>query len=117
MEVLNIKGVNEVVGDQCRYGLVAKGDEGYGPARKTTRFMTKSQCIALQLRRMCPNKGGHQIHKHEQLDGGRAKAAQLYPPELCRAVCQGLMGQVDADGNGQYLLMNVEQHTERSSRN
>ena len=56
-EVLNIKGVKKVMGDQCRYGLTAKGNNGPGPARKATGFMTNSPCIALQLKRRCPNRG------------------------------------------------------------
>lgn len=87
-EVFNIKGVQRVVGDQCRYGLVARGANGYGPARKSTGFMTNSPCVALQLQRRCPNRGGYKVHTHVQLQGGKTKAAQRYPPELCKAICR-----------------------------
>ena len=104
-----------MVGDQCRYGLVAKGQEGYGPARKSTGFMTNSPCIALQLQRRCPNRDGYQIHKHVRLERGRTKAAQVYPLELCKVICRGLIKQIEADRNSQHLLMNIEHNDSRSS--
>ena len=115
-DILKMKGVERVVGDQCRYGLVSKGREGYGPARKTIAFMTSPPCIASQLQRRCPNRGGHYIHQHIRLDGGRAKAAQVYPPELCKAICEGLIKQMEVDRNGQYLLMNIERENGQSSK-
>lgn len=96
-DILNMKGVNTVVGDQCCYGLKAKDDAGVGPAREATGFMTNSPCIALQLKGRCPNRSGYYMHRHVQLQGGKAKAAQVYPPELCKAVCRGLIKQVEAD--------------------
>ena len=77
-EVMEMNGVMKVVGDQCCYGLKAKGDEGTGPARKATGFMTNSPCIAMQLGRRCPNRQGGSTHQHVQLSNGRAAAAQLY---------------------------------------
>ena len=60
------------------------------------------------MQRRCPNKGGYRIHEHVQLDGGRARAAQVYPPEFCRTVCRGLIKQMEVDRNGQFLLGNIE---------
>ena len=34
------EGVNVVVGDQCMFGLKAKSGQGWGLAKKPTRFMT-----------------------------------------------------------------------------
>ena len=90
-EVPAVKGVQRVIGDQCQYGSKAKGTDGEGPARKTTGFMTSPPCKALQLQRRCPIGARYKVHKHVQMDGGRAKAAQVYPPELCRVVCRGLI--------------------------
>ena len=50
-EILGMKGVNTVIGDQCCYGLRSRGEEGIGPARKSTGFMTKSAFIAKALNR------------------------------------------------------------------
>ena len=114
-EVLKLQGVEKAIGDQCRYGLKEKGADGEGPARTTTGFMTNSPCIALQLQRRCPNRKGYTIHRHVQLDGGKAKAAQIYPPGLCKAVCQGLIEQIAVDRQGQYLLMNMDYDDKQTS--
>ena len=115
-EVMSKKGVTKVIGDQCRYGLVSEGKEGQGPAKKPTGFMTNSPCIALQLQRRCPNKGGYKVHEHVQLEDGRARAAQVCPPGLCKAVCKGLIEQMNADRNGQYLLGNIKYDEECTSK-
>ena len=81
-EVLGMKGVNKVIADQCRYGMRSKDKNGEGPARTSIGFMINSPCIAMQLQRRCPNRGGYNIHKHVLLQGGRARAAQVYPPDL-----------------------------------
>ena len=47
---------------------------------------------------------------------GRAQAAQLYPPGLCKAVCRGLIKQLEVDRKGQYLLMKMEYNEEISSK-
>ena len=75
MDVMKMQGVQKVVGNQCRYGLKAKGEQGLGPARKTTGIMTNLPCIALQLQRRCPKKGGYQIHQHVQLIAGKAESS------------------------------------------
>ena len=93
-----------VVADQCCYGLKAKGTNGEGPARKTIGFMMNSPCIALQLQRRCPNRIGCKMHNHVQLEGGKTKKAQVYPPELCKAVCGGLVKQIEADKKGANTL-------------
>ena len=93
-------GVQRVVGDHCMYGLTAKEGERWGPARKNTDFMTNSLCIAQALSQRCPNKRNHQVHEHVKPEGGRTKAAQVYPPGLCRAICQGFMAQMEADRRG-----------------
>lgn len=116
MKVMAMKDVKKVVADQCRYGLRSKGENGFGPARKAIGFMNNSPCIAMQMQRRCPNRNCYQVHKHVQLNGGRAKVAQLYPPGLCRAICKGLVDQMEADRNGQYLLMSMDYDESLSSK-
>ena len=115
-EVLRLEGVQKVIRDQCRYGLRAKGTDGDGPAREATVFMTNSLCTTLQLQRRSPNREGDAIHKHIQLDGGKATVAQVYPPGLCRAVCRVLIEQIRVDRNGQYWLMSMEHDDKQKSR-
>ena len=57
-KILKAEGVENVIGDQCQYGFKSKDKNGAGPARKTTAFMTNAPCVALQLKRRCPNQQG-----------------------------------------------------------
>ena len=106
-KMLRRQGVVKVTGDQCRFGLKSNDGHKEGLARKRTSFMTNSPCIANKLNRRCPNEKGQQVHEHVILINGRAKAAEIYPPVLCRAVCEGLVGQLGADRMGQFLIANV----------
>ena len=107
-KLLNKHGVMRVNGDQCRYGLVAT-DNGYtGPARKSTGFMTNSPCIAKSLSKRCENTAHKKMQEHVPLTDGRAKAAQVYPPALYKAICQGLRQQMIVDEKGQFLLAQVD---------
>ena len=100
-------GVTRVIGDQCRYGLVATDEGRNGPARKSTGFMTNSPCIAKALSKRCMNTPQHQVHKHVVLIDGRPRETQVYPKALCQAICQGLRQQLIADEHGQFLLAQV----------
>ena len=70
--------------------------------------MTNSPCVALELQRKCPNRTGHAYHRHVRLEGGRTKAAQIYPDGLCRAICKGLMNQIEFDQQGRFLLAKLQ---------
>ena len=50
-EVLNSKGVNTVIGDQCMYGLVTPNADRSAmvPAKKPTRFMSNGWYILKEL--------------------------------------------------------------------
>lgn len=115
-DLLKREGVMRVDADQCMYGLKSHDGEREGPARKGTGFLTNSACIADQLRRRCPNRKGHQVHRHVVLEDGRTRAAQVYPDGLCRAICRGLRNQIQVDANGQFLLMNLDTTKDESSR-
>ena len=81
--------------DQCQFGLTSKiqaGSSEEGPAKKPTGFIGNAWAVMHELRRTCDNS-----HTHVRLEGGRAKAAALYPDELCVAVCQGLVNQIAYD--------------------
>ncbi len=68
-------------------------DGEWKPVMKPTRFMTNSREIARKLQKQCDGS-----HEHVPLEGGRAKMAQVYPDELCRKICHGLMMQLEQDG-------------------
>ena len=101
-------GVTRVVGDQCMYGFKAREGDRWGPARTSTGFMTNSACTAHALQQRCPNTRSEQVHKHVRLQSGRTSVAQIYPPELCRAICLGFKKQFEVDRKGQFLLAELD---------
>ena len=107
-QLLHRHGVVRVVGDQCRYGLTSHDGRREGTARKSTGFLTNSPCIAKRLSLRCPNTTTYKKHDHIILTNGHAKAAEVYPSGLCRAVCKGLLEQNEVDKLGQFLLAEVD---------
>ena len=91
MKLLQEESITRAVRDQCRYGLTTKDGINTGPAKKPIGFITNSICIAHKLSNRCPNAPGNQVRHHIRLDNGRAKAAQVYPAKLCKAICEGLI--------------------------
>ena len=80
-ELMHLPGVYCCVVDMCAYGMKV----GKALNRKRTMFLTNSYHIACELQRQCTKE-----HEHEPLVGGKAAAAAVYPPELCRAIVRGL---------------------------
>ena len=105
--MLRRQGVVRVTGDQCRYGLTPNDGYRENPAKTRASFMTHSQCIATKLSLHCPNTKERKAHDRVILTDGRAKAAQVYPPALCPAVCVGLIEQIEADRKGQFFIASV----------
>ena len=60
--------------------------------KKPTRWLTNSPWLAEGLERHCPG-----THTHEHLLGGRAKGAQVYPPQLCKAIVAAFSKQLTLD--------------------
>ena len=81
-ELMALEDVEVCVLDQCAYGQAVDGDK---LNKKPTMCLTDCSHIAAQLKRRCPGD-----HEHQHLLGGRAKAAAVYPPELCKSVVRGL---------------------------
>jgi len=104
-KLANEENVRISVADQCQYGLTTwshtKGIKDT-PARKTTKFMTNSDEIARELSRRCDG-----AHKHQQLLEGRAKEAQVWPEELCKAICQGLIREIQMQEQEVKLLLRL----------
>ena len=72
--------------DQCMYGLRTQVGRNWMAAKKPSKFMANSKTIAGELNRKCDK-----AHVHQPLTEGRAKETRQYPPELCRAICRGIM--------------------------
>ena len=98
------EGVHTVVVDLCMYDLETQGPEKGIKARahKTTRFMTSSPETARNLTRRCDRS-----HWHQPLVNGRASKAALCPEGLCRAICKGLVKQIDLDEKEVKMLMSL----------
>ena len=93
-----------VKANQCQYGFMSKDAMGNGLVRKATGFMTNSLCVVMKLEKRCPNRNGKVQHRHVRLESGRTKAAQICPDGLCRAICQGIIQQLEMDRQGQFVL-------------
>ena len=79
VKLLKKEGVIKVNGDQCMYGLRSRDGDHEGPARKGIGFMTNSICIAQKLNKRCPNRRGHQVHRHVILENGNRGTLQATP--------------------------------------
>lgn len=89
--LLQDKRVGVVEGHMCRFDMTSHVDakEGSrGLVKKPTGFMSSSKYILDKLDRRCTGD-----HDHVHLMGGRAVAAQEYPPALCEAIIQGIVEQ------------------------
>ena len=76
--------------DLCQFGMMSKDEEGWGHAKKPTRFMTNSVEMYKTLNRKCKGE-----HRHVHLIDGRAKAAEVYPKKLCRAILRGTFSRLE----------------------
>lgn len=80
-ELIAMPGVYVCTTHMCAYGMRIGG----APNRKPTKWITNSYEVARELQRRC-----NQQHVHAQLLGGRAQEAEVYPPELCKAILRGI---------------------------
>eukprot|EP00973_Karenia_brevis_P042751 5916416-Karenia_brevis.AAC.1 len=92
--------------------MASNDDRGRGLVYKPTAFATNSPCVAEKLNRTCTNRHKHphnnNLHRHVHLINGRAKAAQVYPVELCQAICEGIVEQKHDDARGTYTIGSIE---------
>ena len=77
----------------CCYDLkeIVGGEEYH--VKKPTRFLTNSPCIGNALCLKCRGQ-----HRHIELTGGgRTRRSEVYPDDLCRAILNGLVKQMNQD--------------------
>ena len=65
---------------------------------KPTKWVTNSKVWAEALDRRCSNISGPSFHRHLVTDGGMAKTASAYAPELVNTVLRALRQQMLDDG-------------------
>ena len=88
--------------NMCAFGMTSKDKEGEAPVLKPTVFMTNSVEIKNELAQKCRG-----CKRHVHLMEGRASAAQVYPPELCRAVCRGIVNQARVDASELFSMKSI----------
>ena len=85
--------VCKVKADMCQFGMKSTDQLGEAYVKKPTTFLTNSLEMSKSLSRRCtPGE-----HRHVHLMEGRAAAAAIYPPGLCRAVLKGITKQARVD--------------------
>lgn len=107
-EIFEMEGVNGRGGRPVLLWTKGKGRRQNGPGQDSHWIYDIFAMYCATVPTGCPNRRGYPRHKHVQLDGGTARAAQVRPPQLCQAVCRGLMEQIEVVRNGRFLLMNVD---------
>ena len=103
-------GVILVRADLCQYGLEMQDSQGTAPVKKPTGFLTNSALVAGELGRVCDN-----THRHVVLEGRRCKRAQVYPRQLCDAICRGAAREREHRKRGLYTIGTVEEEASQES--
>ena len=86
----------------CRHGMTPTTADGPKSVKKPTGFLTNSPLLTHQLGRNCD-----QSHERVTHQGCRTRQAQIYPDELCRAICLGLRNRNKADAEGMFCLASI----------
>ena len=102
LKLMNRIDAYRVTADMCCFGMESYDNEGAGKAKKPTDFITNCPCIASALERRCNGE-----HRHVRLLHGRAAKAQVYPRDLCIAICQSLKEQLKIDRAGLFQIGSV----------
>ena len=108
MKFMDDLGIEKTVGHMCRFGMKSQDEQGIGLVKKPTGFLINSAFVRDQLERKC--LGGH---RHVALVGGRAKACQIYPEKLCRAMLTGIKHELVHTGvihgeDNEMLMVSAE---------
>jgi hypothetical protein len=91
-KVAAMPGVEVRKGHQCPFGQTSTDATGEGLVAKPTGWMSNCSEVLDAVAVECSNKSkpAAQYHRHVQLIGGRASAAERYPPRLIKAILRGL---------------------------
>ena len=105
--------ITVVEADQCMYGLKRRGGDNKSQvaAKKPTKFMTNSRALGHELSRRCNGK-----HQHQSLVDGRAREAAGYPPELCKAICRGIVKIRREKHEAVRVVATIDAETRRRTR-
>ena len=96
VNLAGMRGTMKTKAHMCRFHMTQGTDTGRPFIKKPSGFPTSSPMLVEQLNRVC--KGNHE---HIALEGKpRTVQAQIYPPELCRAICKGIRNQKQLGATG-----------------
>ena len=97
-----------VTGPMCRWSMESHDLHGAGLVLKMTQWVANSPRLASILQGVCSNSLGRTWHRHVNLINGRARAAQVYPPKLVKAMLVAMRQQLEDDGEFGTHLNSVE---------
>jgi len=114
-EVSNLPGVSKVIGDQCQFGQ----EYEHEPIKKATGWLSNAMKVLEALSLRCSGRGGacsrSQGGTHRTCNGAVAKASQVYPVGLCRAILKGFRNQLVEDGRMIVGVVGIQRPEERSA--
>jgi hypothetical protein len=95
--IANLKGVETVMAHQCQHGM--RDPRTGDPIKKPTRYMSNAPMILQELERTCSGRGGvcSNGRPHRVCAGHAAKAAAIYPMQLCKTLIRGMKLQLERD--------------------
>ena len=93
LQLCNDLEIQRAVAHIVRYGMQSSDELGADKVKKPTGFLNNSLMLKDQLSNKC--LGGH---GHIQLVGGRARASQVYPDKLYRAILRGIRAELVHSG-------------------
>ena len=103
MSLASVDGVIKTKAHMCRYGMTQQTKDGWQHVKKPTGFLTNSHFIAEELNLLCNER--HEPAVFQISD--KTRAAQIYPKELCMAICRGLEALKSADAIGRFSIGTV----------
>ena len=105
--------MNMIVGDQCQYRQESiRGD----PVKKPTGWMSNSFEILAKLGLRCQGRVGNCSRpgggRHAVASGRVAREAAVYPFEVCKAILEGCLQQLQKDGRTSEHLHGIQESWE-----
>ena len=107
-DLMNDERVYVVTGPMCKWSMESHDIHGKGLVLKMTQWVTNSARLANILQGVCSNSNGRTWHRHVNLVNGRARAAQVYPPKLVKAMLVAMRQQLEDDGEFGTHLNSVD---------
>lgn len=97
----------------CRFGMIQETPEGVKFVKKPIGSLLDSPCIAQAQNKICQDNHGHVTFEGRgRTSQSRTSQAQVYPPELCKAICKGMSRQQRMDVTGMFTIGEINSWNE-----